>query len=312
MNVFLTGATGFVGGAVAQELVRAGHAVRGLVRDGSRAGELSALGIAPVIGDLDDADVLAREARASDGVIHTASNRHAASVVALLRSLEGSGKPLLHTSGVGLISADVKGDATSEVVVDDLSAVTPAPHPAQQALAALEHSVVTASSSGVRGIVLSNAMIYGNVVGLGKPSVQIALMTDIAVRMQQAGYVGRGVNRWSNVHVDDVAALYRTALERNDARGFYFVESGEAAFVEIAASIARRLGLGVPLSLSLAKVAALVGEMPARFLLGSEARVRSSRAVDELGWHPRQPMLTDWIENIMALPTGFPVQGVPA
>src|SRR5512144_2256744 len=98
MNVFVTGAGGYIGGSVAMALLAAGHRVRGLTRSAASAERLAANGIEPVIGTLDDAQVLTRAARAADGVINAASADHAAAVRALIAGLEGSSKPLLHTS----------------------------------------------------------------------------------------------------------------------------------------------------------------------------------------------------------------------
>jgi uncharacterized protein YbjT (DUF2867 family) len=74
MAVFVTGATGLIGGAVAARLVAEGFEVRGLVRAEEKARQLAAEGIAPVLGNLDDAELLTREARASEGVVNAADS----------------------------------------------------------------------------------------------------------------------------------------------------------------------------------------------------------------------------------------------
>ena len=80
MNVFVTGAAGFIGGSIATGLVRAGHQVTGLVRSAEQAGELTALGIKPVIGTLEDSKLLTEQARAADAVINAASSDHRGAV----------------------------------------------------------------------------------------------------------------------------------------------------------------------------------------------------------------------------------------
>src|ERR1700678_525658 len=98
MKVFLTGANGFIGGAVASVLIADGHVVRGLVRDQAKAKAVAAHGVEPVIGSLDDGALLQTEARAADAVVNAANSDHRGAVEALLAGLSGSGKPFLHSS----------------------------------------------------------------------------------------------------------------------------------------------------------------------------------------------------------------------
>lgn len=103
MNVFVTGAAGFIGGSIATGLVKAGHHVTGLVRSADQAAEMTALGITPVIGTLDDRAVLTEQATQADAVINAASSDHRAAVETLLAALKGSNKPFLHTSGSSIV-----------------------------------------------------------------------------------------------------------------------------------------------------------------------------------------------------------------
>jgi nucleoside-diphosphate-sugar epimerase len=109
-------------------------------------------------------------------------------------------------------------------------------------------------------------------------------------------YIGRGLNRWSNVHIADVAALYVLALAKAPAGTFMYVESGEEALGEIAKAIAARLVLGGPQSWSAEEAIAAWGRNTAVFSLGSNSRVRGKTAV-ELGWSPTQRSITRWIAN---------------
>ena len=301
MKLFLTGTTGFIGGSVAQVLVQAGHQVRGLVRTPGRADAVSALGVVPVIGTLDDATLLTQEANASDGVINAASSMHRPGLEALIDGLRGSGKPLLHTSGIGMISSDVAGDDAVDEIIDDAKPIVPGPHPAQQALRDQELRVLEAATQGVRAIVLSNSLVYGAGLGIERDSTQIPMMVRAARQTGEARYVGHGLNRWSTVHVADMASLYLLALDQGPAGAFYFVENGEVAFLELAAAIGRRLGLGDPRGWTMDAASAALGEIPARYLLGSDARVRGTLARRDLGWTPRQASVTDWIVTDMAV-----------
>lgn len=297
MNVFITGAAGYIGGSVAHRLMGAGYAVRGLVRRSEQATGLAALGITPVIGDLDNRDLLVDEARQADAVINAASSDHRAAVQALLHGLRGSGKAFLHTSGSSVIGDDARGDALSESVFDeDTPFIVEA---AKQARHAIDNLVLAAATDGVRTIVLCNTMIYGEGAGLHTQSVQIPTLVQQARKSSVVRLVGRGLNRWSNVHIDDVTALYVLALAKAPAGAFYFVENGEASYADIGAAIARRLGLGPPQAWSLEQAAAEWGEGAARFSFGSNSRVRARRARRELGWSPQHGSVTHWIERDM-------------
>jgi len=300
MNIFITGAAGFIGGSVAHRLMADGHTIRGLVRNAEKAQALAAIGITPVQGELDDHDVLVREARAADAVINAASSDHRGAVEALIEGMHGSGKALIHTSGSSVIGDDVRGDVLSENIFDETTPFIV--EPLKQARHAVDQLVLHAD--GMRGIVLCNTMIYGTGHGLHAESVQIPPLVAQAQASGVVRVVGRGVNRWSNVHIDDVTALYRLALQRAPAGAFYFVENGEASYAEIGAAIAHRLGLGPVQSWTVEEATAEWGEGHARYSFGSNSRVRAKRARKELGWVPEHPSITAWIEQEMPDPRG--------
>lgn len=95
MKVLVTGATGYIGGSVADRLNALGHNVRGLVRSADKLPLLKKRGIEPVLGTLDDSEILAHAADAADAVIHAASADHPGSVVTLVSALERTGKTLI-------------------------------------------------------------------------------------------------------------------------------------------------------------------------------------------------------------------------
>src|SRR5262245_5599367 len=99
MKVFVTGASGYIGGSVAAALLEAGHKVIGLVRSAQRASEVRERGIEPVQGALSDVRLLVQMGREADAVINTASSDDRVCVEAMLPALWGSGKPFIHTSG---------------------------------------------------------------------------------------------------------------------------------------------------------------------------------------------------------------------
>jgi len=297
MDIFLTGAGGYIGGSVATALLAAGHRVRGLTRSAASAERLSARGIAPVLGTLDDVDMLTREARASDGVINTASSDHVGAVQALVAGLEGSAKPLLHTSGSSVIGDDARGNRRSEQVFDEDTPLIVSP--TKQPRRDLDLRVLGAARLGVRSVVICPSNIYGVGTGLNPHSVQIPFLAANARAHGAVQLVGKGLNVWSNVHIDDVVELYLLAFRKAPASAFYFAENGEASFGEIGAAIAKRLGLPGVEDLPPEVAAQRWGESKAYFSLGSNSRVRSVRARRELGWAPRHASVIDWIVSEM-------------
>ena len=291
MQVFVTGANGFIGGAVAAALIAAGHKVRGLVRNKAKAGAVAAHDIQAVVGSLDDAALLQAEAHAADAVVNAASSDHRGAVEALIAGLTGSGKPLLHTSGSSIVADLAMGEPSGQIFHEGRPIE---PEPAKAARVAIDRLVLDAP--GIRSVVLCNTMIYGNSLGPPAESVQIPALVRQAKASGVARYVGRGLNCWSNVHVADVAALYALALTKAPAGTFMYVESGEETFREIASAIAARLGLGAAQSWSAEEAIAAWGRNMSVFSLGSNSRVRGKAAAD-LGWSPTQRSVTRWITN---------------
>jgi nucleoside-diphosphate-sugar epimerase len=292
MDIFLTGATGYIGGSVAAGLLKAGHRVTGLARDERKAEVLRAAGIVAVLGSLDDADLLAEQARAADAVINAADANHRGSAEAFLDALAGTGKPYLHTSGAGVL-ADKAHGAVSSAVFDEDTEFTPEPEKA--ARAELDRFVVDAAARGVRSVVVCPPLIYGHGLGASRDSYQVPRLVELARRDGVARHVGEGANTWSTVHVEDLVALYLLALDEAPAGTFLFAENGEASFLDIARTIGSALGLGEETRpLDFAEAVELWGEGAATFTMSSNARVRANRA-RALGWRPEHGSLLDWI-----------------
>jgi nucleoside-diphosphate-sugar epimerase len=228
MRIFITGVNGFIGGAVASALIADGHCVRGLVRDRAKADAVAARGIDPVIGSLDDSELLQAEARASEGVVNAANSGHRGAVEALIAGLGCCGKPLIHTSGSSVVADKAMGEPSDRIFFEE----TPIePEPERVERVAIDRLVLNAT--GIRSVVLCNTMIYGNALGVPAQSVQIPALVNQAKASNVARYVGRGLNRWSNVHLADVAALYALAVAKAPAGSFMYVESGEEALGEV-------------------------------------------------------------------------------
>jgi nucleoside-diphosphate-sugar epimerase len=294
MIVFLTGANGYIGGAAAMTLIRAGHRVRGLVRDRAKADTVAAHGVEPVIGSLDDAALLREEARAADAVVNAASSDHRGAIEALLAGLAGSGKAFIHSSGSSIVADLAMGEA-SDRVFHEGEPIEPLADKA--ARVAIDRRVLAAQQTHtVRPVVLCNSMIYGPALGPPAQSVQIPALVRQAKASGVVRYIGRGLNRWSNVHIADVAALYPLAIAKAPPGAFMYVESGEEALGQIAKVIAARLDLGAAQSWPADEAIAAWGRTTAVYSLGSNSRVRGQAAA-ALGWSPTRHSITAWIAD---------------
>jgi nucleoside-diphosphate-sugar epimerase len=297
MNIFITGANGFIGGSIAAGLVRAGHHVTGLVRKPEQADALRALGIEPVVGTLDDRALLIAQAKAADAVINAANSDHRGAVEALIEGLAGSGKPFLHTSGSSIVG-DASGGERGAAAIYREDAL-PEPTADKAPRVAIDQLVLDAAQRGIRSAVLCNTLIYGHGAVPGSASVQLPRLLSQARKSGVVRHVGSGGNIWSNVHIDDVVELYRLALEKTPAGMFYFVESGEASFSDMTTAIADVLQLGKPQDWPLEEAQKEWGYEMASYGLGSNSRVRGERARTLLGWQPKHASVLDWIRHDM-------------
>jgi nucleoside-diphosphate-sugar epimerase len=288
MQIFLTGANGYIGGAVAAALIADGHKIRGLVRDKAKAATVAAHGIEAVIGSLDDTALLQAQARAADAVVNAASSDHRGAVEALIAAVAGSGKPFIHSSGSSIVADLAMGEPSDRIFHEGEPT---APLADKAARVAIDRQVLAA-----HGIVLCNTMIYGHAFGAPAQSVQIPALTRQAKASGTARYIGRGRNRWSNVHIADVAALYALAIAKAPAGTFMYVENGEESLGEIAKAIAAKLHLGAAQSWSAEDAIAFWGRSTAVYSLGSNSRVRG-KAAAALGWRPQHRSITEWIAN---------------
>jgi len=301
-NIFLTGATGYIGGSVATKLIESGYRVRGLVRTTEKAALLKKRGIEPVLGELEDVPLLSLEAKAADAVINMASADHMGAVEALIDGLRGSSKPFLHTSGSSVVGDDVRGARRTEAIFDEDTPFVVAPE--KQARRDLDLHVLRAAEHGVRSTVICPSLIYGVGSGLNPNSVQIPFLVSNAREQDVVQMVGEGLNVWSNVHIEDLVDLYLLALEKAQAGSFYFAENGETSFIELAKALQTRLAMPGVESLTPELAAERWGKSKAYFSLGSNSRVRGKRARNELGWAPRHSSLIEWILHEMPVENG--------
>jgi len=294
MKVFITGASGYIGGTIASQLVARGYAVRGLVRDAGKIAAVEHTGVTPILGDLSQTELLVEEARAADAVINAADSDHRPALEAVIAALEGTGKPLIHTSGSSVVSDTANGEPSDIILTeDDPVAATQE----KQARLAIDNRVRTASTLGIRSVVICNTMIYGHGLGAHRDSIQVPGLIRQARRSGTPRHVGCGLNRWSTIHVLDVAELYLAALDHAPAGLFLFAESGEVQFRDITAAIAQRYGLAPAEDWAIEAAIAEWGYEYAVYALGSNSRVRSRYARRVLDWAPKQQDVLSWVKQ---------------
>jgi nucleoside-diphosphate-sugar epimerase len=286
MRIFVTGATGFVGSAVVQDLIRAGHQVLGLARSEASAQSLLKAGAEVHRGSLEDIDSLKKGAAQSDGVIHTAfihdfSNfgpsceTDGQAIEAMGSVLAGSNRPLIITSGTAIVrSNDI---ITENNVVTMSNAATPR--------GATEEAAATVAKWGV----------HTSIVRL-PPSVHdkgdhgfIPIVINVARDKGVSAYIGNGQNRWPAVHRQDAAQVFRLALEKAAPYATYHAIGDEGIPVhDIAEAIGRHLKVPV-ISKKAEEAAEHFGWLGA--FLTFDMPATATRTQQELQWQPSHPGL---------------------
>jgi nucleoside-diphosphate-sugar epimerase len=289
MQVFVTGATGFVGSYVVPELIGAGYDVVGLTRSDPGAQALTRAGAAVIRGDVNDPGTLRAGAEEADGVIHTAFDHDTSNhkqhsendrkvIAALGAALAGTGRPLVITSGTGLVRS-AAGQPVRETDHHAASAVVPRAASEEAADALIEQD--------------------GNVIVMRLPQVhdtrrqgRIRWHIQIARDHGRVAYIGEGRNRVPAAHVTDVARLYRLALENGESGARYHAVAEEGITLrEIAEAIGAGLSLPVE-SITPEEAPGYYGwlaPLAAQDLPASGALTRQ-----QLSWNPTGPdLLTD-------------------
>ena len=289
MRVFLTGATGFIGAFLVPELVNAGHHVVGLSRSDTGAEALARAGAEVFRGDVNDLDRLRTAAEPADGVIHAAFNHDFSNlkqnseddrkvVETLGEVLAGSDRPLIITSGTGLVRSKTGGP-----VVETDNHVSAAEFPR----AATEEAADALIARGGRVMVMRLPQMHDT-----RHHRRITQHIQLARQKGRVAYVGEGKNRLPAAHVSDAVRLYRLALEKGQAGAHYNAVGEEGVAL---CDITEVIGAGLKMP-----VESITPEAAPEYfgwlanLATIDLAASSALTREQLGWNPAGPdLLTD-------------------
>jgi len=293
MRVFVTGASGFVGSAIVKELITAGHQVLGLARSDSAAESLRKAGAQVHRGDVNDLPTLQKGAAQSDAVIHTAFNHDFSQfkanceadrkvIGALGAALAGSNRPLIITSGIGLLN-------TGRIITEE-------DVPASSDLVPRAASEEAANAAAIKGIKVYIVRLPPTVHGRGDHGF-VPMIIDRAKENGESAYIGEGKNRWSAVHRLDAAVLYRLIVEQQPSQKVYNAVAEEGIPLR---DIAEAIGKG----LNLPAVSRTGKDAEAHFtwfthFAALDCPASSEKTRKILNWQPSQPgLLEDLVPGI--------------
>jgi nucleoside-diphosphate-sugar epimerase len=312
MHVFLTGGTGHAGSHVIPELLAAGHEVTALARSDESAAAVTALGAKVRRGSLDDLDGLKAAAAASDGVIHLAyraellpsgglaalCESELAVVLAFGDALAGTGKPLVVAGSIGAptnVGRAVPASLGRPATEEDPALPGGALHSGTlRARNVVEIAVVELAERDVRSSVVRIPPIAHSTTD--RAGFLLHLI-GLAKAKGVVGYPGNGENRWPAVHIRDLAALFRLALEKGPAGKIWHAVGDEGVPVrELAEAVAARLHLpAVSIPADELMVPGYFGFLSAVATLDLPASSAITRQI--LGWKPVQPGLLQDLDN---------------
>ena len=288
MKIFVTGASGYIGSAVASALARAGHDVLGLVRTSSKAPELARSEVEPLVANLDAPASWRERARECQVLVHTAAeytprnaelDRATVKELTALGGRGGNSSLFVYTSGVWVF-----GD-TAGRMVDESSPRNPPPTAAPRAVT--EELVLAANSPTMRTLIVRPGCVYGASGSL------TASWFESATKEGGARIVGEGANRWAMIHRDDLAEFYVRAVESRAAgEVFNATDRSRNSVRECASAASRAAGAnGKVLPTSIADATKTYGPMAT--CLALDQHIDSSKAVRMLGWQPRHAGFVD-------------------
>ncbi|KAF5559831.1 nucleoside-diphosphate-sugar epimerase [Fusarium napiforme] len=327
-KIFLTGATGYIGGDVLHTLLKSHpeYKVRALVRDASKGAAItkSYSQVQLVTGGLDDADVIAQEAKDADVVLHLAATGHLKSVQTIYETLSKrpeSAKPpyYIQISGASALAAGELADKSrvfgtgSDVIYNDLTGIDSIKSLIKQYPSrAVDNYIfaVSEQSSNVKTALVVPPIIYGQGRGPGNQrSMQIPGLAKATLERKKGLQVGSGESRWGNIHIADLSRIFLSLVEKAvegnqdenlwGANGLFFTGAGELSFAEISRRIAvaandfNLIPTAEVDNLDAKEIDSIIPH--GSVLLGTNARAGADRARKVLGWEPENESLEEHI-----------------
>lgn len=306
MHVFITGGTGHSGPYIISDLIAAGHEVTALARSDRAAATVSALGAKVRRGDISDLEGLKAASTEADGVIHVAHRQDllpsggldavaAAEVEIMLAygdALAGTGKPLVVSGSIGSPGWENLGRPATEA--DPALSGGDAYKGTLRVRNNVETTVIGLAERGIRSSVVRIPPVMHSATD---NAGFVPLLIGLAKEKGVIGYPADGANRWQAVHAQDLASLFRLALEKGSAgKSWHGIENDGVPFREIAEGIGKRLGLpavSIPFDvLMLPGYFGFLANLVTLDLPASNAITRQT-----LGWEPAQPSLLDDLDN---------------
>lgn len=250
MKIAITGATGFVGGAILRRLLRRGHDVRVLIRDPKKAGRLRDLGTVECIaGDLDNDDALHALVAGTDAVVH---------LVGIIVEKGPQTFRRVHVEGTERLIAAARAVGVPRII--HMSALGARP----DAGATSYHRTKAAGEDAVRGAGLAHVILRPALIA-GTGNVPLAMMVKVIRFAPAVPVVGDGRYLLQPVWIEDVAEAFAVAVERADIAGTFEIAGPEQLSwdrmldaLEAALSV-RRMRLHVPLPM--VRLGALAGQI---------------------------------------------------
>ncbi|KAJ5201137.1 hypothetical protein N7449_005940 [Penicillium cf. viridicatum] len=326
-HIFLTGATGYIGGEVLHALQHAhpNYEVAALIRDSEKAGKVLAAfpKVRVVLADLDNVEIIEKESRKANIVIHTASNKHLESVKAIGRGLAGRQNAYyIQVTGASVLAGpevdkDLYGEP-SDQIIDDLDNAADLRDiiRAYKDRRVVDNYILDLGSGGPKTAIIFPPIIFGAGKGpVNQRSIQVPSLARAALLQRVGLYLGRGLSRWGIVHISELADLFVKLVEHAvnatsgaiwNENGLFFVEKGFESFKDIALVIAKEAhSLGYidspdsvkSMNLDEANVVIPHGSV----FLGTNGQGQASRARKLLGWQPDGESFQDTVrETIIA------------